>query len=114
MQPSPCIRGMHDCRLMTHVHDPEPALACTQKDIVEMIADKREDIAYAVRLNRIDKQFGPGWHDVSRYHRRSQFLHAASHTLGGGEVTDTTRLTTKVQDAAKRLTGDSRDLDSLI
>ena len=80
MQSRPRVGGMHHRRLMTHVDDPVPPPACTQKDIVEMIADKREDIANPVRLNRIDKQFCPGSHDVSRYHRRSHFPYAASLT----------------------------------
>ena len=48
MQSSPRVGGMNDGRLVTHIHDTQPALSRAEKHVIEVIADKREDLLDAM------------------------------------------------------------------
>ncbi len=55
---------MDDRGFMPHIENAQTALASAQQNIIQVIANKRKDIANAMLLDRVDKQLRSGFHSV--------------------------------------------------
>jgi hypothetical protein len=67
---------------MPHIHDAQPAAARTKQNIIQVIADEREDVLDAILLDRIDKEFGPGRHALAIIAGRNQGRASILFVLG--------------------------------